>query len=70
MTHAFRGDTGRYKDVTNRPVAAPTFTINRHNTWHRQHALSTTTGMLTASNAVFLSIGSAGDATNRFATSL
>ena len=35
---AFRGDTVRYKDVTNRPVAAPTFTINRHNTWHRQHA--------------------------------
>ena len=43
----FRGDTMRYKYVTNRPVAAPTFMINRHSTWHRQHArsyaLSTTT---------------------------
>ena len=30
MTMPFGGDTVRYKDVTNRPVAAPTFLVNRN----------------------------------------
>ena len=30
MTMPFGGDRVRYKDVTNRPVAAPTFPVNRY----------------------------------------
>ena len=65
----------RYKDVTNRPVASPTFPVNRNTALGIGSVLvdmlsvqQTTT--LTASNAVFVLIGSAGDATSQFAMSI
>ena len=74
-TNAFRGDTVRYKDVSNWQVTAPTFSVNRNTALGTCSVLvdmlsvqQTTT--LTASNAVFVLIGSAGDATSQFAMSI
>jgi len=59
----------RYKDVTNLLVAAPTFLVNRNTALGTGSVLVDMLSVqqratLTASNAVFVSIGSAGNATN------
>ena len=65
----------RYKDVTNRPVATPTFTVDRNTTLGTDSMLvdmlpGATTGTLTAPNVACVSNESAGVAISPLATSL